>query len=468
MNITKKMNVTGYWILTIALVLSFAFCAKSSEYRNYVPGQMVCNVSYSSIIDSIYDEYGAVFLTYSPRLHDYLLTTDTLRDLDSLASLISSRPGVAYCYPNYLLFAPEAVQASQPFIDAVGGDIFPQQMAAQTLNLDSTHDYTTGSSATVGIIDVGVDFSHLLLNSNVSSGYDFVDDDSISQDEPGGAAFGHGTFVAGIVRLTAPDAHIIAYRVLDTSGSGNGFYIADAIVDAVADSCNVINLSLVMAGEHPTVAKALEYARQNNVLVVAAAGNDSALIDKFPASDANAISVAAVDSFGNKADFSNYSSNIDLAAPGTGIYASFPGNQYARWDGTSFAAPFVSGQAALLFALNPQASWDEVRNSICSLAVNIDSLNPGFEGLLGSGLIDPLATVSQNGSFVCGDVNNDAKANNILDLTYLVDFIFRGGPIPANLQAANFDGVEGQPNILDLTYIVDYIFRGGQQPACFR
>ena len=223
-----------------------------------------------------------------------------------------------------------------------------------------------------------------------------------------------------------------------------------------------------MAGEHPTVAKALEYARQNNVLVVAAAGNDSALIDKFPASDANAISVAAVDSFGNKADFSNYSSNIDLAAPGTGIYASFPGNQYARWDGTSFAAPFVSGQAALLFALNPQASWDEVRNSICSLAVNIDSLNPGFEGLLGSGLIDPLATVSQNGSFVCGDVNNDAKANNILDLTYLVDFIFRGGPIPANLQAANFDGVEGQPNILDLTYIVDYIFRGGQQPACFR
>jgi len=454
--------------LAIVIVLSLGSYVGADEYPNHVPGQMVCYVSNPIVIDSINNEYGTEYLTYSARLHDYLISTDTIRNLDSLAGVIASRPGVSYCYPNYLLFAPEAVQASQPFIDVVGEDIFPQQTAALTLNLDSTHDYTTGSSAIVGIVDVGVDFNHELLNANVSSGQDYVDGDNISQDEPGGAAYGHGTFIAGIVRLTAPDAHIIAYRVLDTSGSGNGFYIADAIVDAVADSCNVINLSLVMAGEHPTVAKALEYARLNNVIVVAAAGNDSALIDKFPASSVNAISVAAVDSFGSKADFSNYSSNIDLAAPGTGIYASVPGNQYARWDGTSFAAPFVTGQAALLFALNPTAGWDDIRNAICSLAVNIDSLNPDYEGFLGFGLIDPLATVSQNGSFVCGDVNNDSKANNILDLTYLVDYIFRGGPIPANLLAANFDGIIGQPNILDLTYIVDYIFRGGHKPVCSR
>ncbi len=427
---------------------------------------MVCYVTAPSVIDSIYSEYGAEYLTYSTRLHDYLLSTDTLRNLDSLAAVITLRPGVAYCYPNYMLFAPEPVQASQPFIDAVGEDIFPQQAAALTLNLDSAHIYTTGSSAIVGIIDVGIDFGHNLLINNVSSGTDYVSGDNLSQDEPGGAAYGHGTFVAGIIRLTAPHAHIIAYRVLDTSGSGNGFYIADAIVDAVNDSCNVINLSLVMAGEHPTVAKALEYARINNVIVVAAAGNDSALIDKFPASSTNAISVAAVDTFALKADFSNYSVNIKLAAPGTGIYSSFPGNQYARWDGTSFAAPFVSGQAALLFALNPQATWQEINNSICSLAVNIDSINPGLEGLLGFGLIDPLATVRQNGSLICGDVDNNGTSTNVQDLTYLIDFIFRGGPIPANLIAANCDGIIGRPNILDLTCIVDYIFRSGHVPIC--
>ncbi len=462
----RNMRSPKYVILAIGIVLSLGNFVGASEYRNHVPGQMVCYVANPSVIDSINNEYGTEYVTYSASLHDYLLSTDTLRNLDSLASVIASRQGVAYCYPNYMLFAPEAVQASQPFIDAIGEDIFPQQTAAQTLNLDSTHDYTTGASAIVGIIDVGIDFDHELFNFNVSSGIDYVDGDNLSQDEPGGGAYGHGTFVAGIVRLTAPGALIIAYRVLDSSGSGNGFYIANAIVDAVDDSCNVINLSLVMAGEHPTVTKAIEYARFNNVIVVAAAGNDSTLIDKFPASSEHTLSVAAVDSFGFKADFSNYSNNIKLVAPGTGIYASFPGNLYARWDGTSFAAPFVSGQAALLFALNPEASWDDIRNAICSLAVNIDSLNPGYEGLLGFGLIDPLATVLPNGSLVCGDINNDGTATTILDLTYLVDYIFRGGPIPANLLAANCDGLVGRPNILDLACVVDYIFRSGHEPIC--
>ncbi|MGH8016390.1 MAG: S8 family peptidase, partial [Candidatus Zixiibacteriota bacterium] len=279
-------------------------------------------------------------------------------------------------------------------------------------------------------------------------------------------AYGHGTFVAGIVRLTAPDAHIVSYRVLDTNGIGNGFYIAEALVDAVDNNCNVINLSLVMPGSHPTVVKALQYARFNEVLVVASAGNDSSLLARFPASDENAISVAAVDSFGFKADFSNYDASVELVAPGTGIYASFPGNQYARWDGTSFAAPFVSGQAALLYALDPAATWNSIKNSICSLAVNVDSINPGYAGLLGFGLIDPLATVVQSGGYVCGDINNDGTPLNILDLTYIVDYIFRGGPIPANLLAANCDGIGVEPNILDLTRLVDYIYRGGQTPVC--
>ncbi len=438
----------------------------SSELPNHVPGQMVCYVADPSVIDSIYSKYGAAYVTYSYLLHDYLLSTDTLRNLDSLANVIAAYPGVAYCYPNYMLFAPEAVQASQPFIDAVGEDIFPQQQAVQTLNLDSTHIYTTGSMAIVGVLDAGVDFNHDLLLSKVSSGKDYVDGDNWSQDEPGGAGFGHGTFVAGIVRLTAPDAHIIAYRVLDTSGGGNGFFIADAIIKAVADNCDVINLSFVMNGVHPTVVKALAYARLNDVVVVAAAGNDSALVDRFPASSEYSISVAAVDSFGLKADFSNYSPTVKLVAPGTGIYASYPGNKYARWDGTSFAAPFVSGQVALLFALNPEASWTDINNAVYSLAVNIDSLNPDYAGLLGFGLIDPLATVQQSGAYVCGDFNNDGKSTHILDLNFMVNHIFRGGPIPANLLAANCDGNMGEPNILDLNCLVNHIFRAGPWSIC--
>jgi len=462
----NSIRIQKILVLTGFALLFHVADVFSSEPPIHVPGQMVCYVADPSIIDSINSEYGTEYITYNPLLHDYLLTTDTLRDLDSLANVIASYPGVAYCYPNYMLFAPEAVQASQPFIDAVGEDIFPQQQAVQTLNLDSTHFYTTGSSAIVGVLDVGVDFNHELLLANVSSGDDYVDVDNLSQEEPGGAAFGHGTFVAGIVRLTAPDAHIIAYRVLDSSGGGNGFYIANAIIEAVDDSCDVINLSFVMNGVHPTVVKALQYARLNDVVAVAAAGNDSSQVDRFPASSAYTLSVAAVDSFGQKADFSNYSSIVKLVAPGTGIYASYPGNQYARWDGTSFAAPFVSGQAALLYALNPEATWEDINNAICSLAVNVDSLNPGYEGLLGFGLIDPLATVQQSGGFVCGDVNNDGTATTVEDLSFIVNYIFRNGAIPANLLAANCDGIIGEPNILDLSCIVNYIFRSGHAPIC--
>ena len=452
--------------MSIIVFLGLASVVLSSEPPTYTPGQMVCYVANPAIIDSIKQYYDCDYIEYNEILLDYLLQTDTLRDIDSLASVISSYPGVAYCYPNYALFAPEAVQASQPFIDAVGGDIYPTQAAAQTLNLDSTHNYTTGSSAVVGLLDVGMDFGHSLLSSNVSSGVDYVDNDSNSGEELGGSAYGHGTFIAGIVRLTAPDAHIISYRVLDTNGIGNGFYIAEAIMEAISDSCNVINMSFVMAGTHPTVAKAVQFARALNVVVVAAAGNDSMNIARYPASDLNVISVAAVDSFGFKADFSNYGTSVKLVAPGTGIYASFPDNQFARWDGTSFAAPFVSGQAALLFALNPGATWEDINNSICSLAVNIDSLNPSYAGLLGFGLIDPLATVTQNGVFDCGDFNNDGTGGTILDLTHVVDYIFRSGPLPANLLAGNCDGVPGEPNILDLTCMVDFKFRSGHAPIC--
>lgn len=463
--ITNKNLIINKCCVLLA-VFAISTTVQSEEFRPYVPGQMVCSVTNPIVLDSLNQEYGCVLLTYNFRLNDYLLVTDTARDMDSLTNLISLRPSVEYCEPNYFLFAPEAVQASQPFVDQVGGDIYPEQTAVQTLKLDSTHEYTTGGSARVGIVDVGIEFSHSLMQTNVFSAWDYVDNDNLAADEPGGGASGHGTFVAGIVRLVAPHAEIYSFRALDTTGSGNGFFIAQAITDAVDSGCNVINLSLVMSGEHPSVESAVEYAHAHNVIVIAAAGNDSLQVNKFPASSDHTLSVAAVDSFGVIADFSNYGDKVDLMAPGTGIYASYIDNQYARWDGTSFAAPFVSGQAALIYAINPDGSWDDIHGAICSLAVSIDSLNPGYEGLLGYGLIDPLATVLGGGVYVCGDVNGDGMATNNLDLVYLINYIFRNGPIPANFLASNCDGILGTPNILDLTCIINYIFRLGDEPSC--
>lgn len=464
MSVTTKILRIAFIVLLLILAIRIPK-SFSSELRSYAPGQMVCRVSNPTELDSIYQEYGCEYLEYNSYINDYLLTTDTLRDIDSLADMIALRPNVIYCRPNYLLYAPEPVQASQPFIDEVGGDIYPQQTAVQTLKLDSAHEYTTGSSITVGVIDGGIDFNHEILQTNVISGYDYIDNDSLAQDESGGGSSGHGTFVAGIIRLVAPHAQIMAFRVLDTAGAGDGFHIAEAITEAAAANCEILNLSFIMSGQHPSIEAAIEFAKSNEVLVVAAAGNDSSEVDKYPASSVHTLSVTAVDSFGVKADFANYGTSIDLVAPGTGIYASFIGDQYARWDGTSFAAPFVSGQAALLYAMSPGAGWQEIHNSICSLAVNIDSLNPAYAGKLGFGLIDPLATILQS-NYVCGDINNDGTGTNILDLNFLVNYIFRFGPVPANFLASNCDGILGSPDILDLTCVVNYLFREGPDPLC--
>jgi len=110
----------------------------------------------------------------------------------------------------------------------------------------------------------------------------------------------------------------------------------------------VINLSLGFPDPSFVVLDAIESALELGIPVVAAAGNDNAA-PHYPAAYNAVISVAAVESSGVRASFSNYGKNrIDLAAPGVGIYSTFLKGKYAWWDGTSMAAPFVSGESALV------------------------------------------------------------------------------------------------------------------------
>ena len=153
----------------------------------------------------------------------------------------------------------------------------------------------------MGVIDAGVNLTHPLLAGTTSPGLDYVDGDSLANDEPGGMASGHGSFVAGVVKLVAPDAQIVPYRVLNPDGRGNGYTIAEAVLQAVEDGCKVINISMVMAGQHGSLDFAIEYAKNNNVMVIAAAGNDSINTDLFPAKDSYTISVAALDTLNHKA-----------------------------------------------------------------------------------------------------------------------------------------------------------------------
>jgi subtilisin family serine protease len=221
-----------------------------------------------------------------------------------------------------------------------------------------------------------------------------------------------------------------------------------------------------MLGFHPAIDEALKLVRREAITVVASAGNDStdlgALIP-FPASRTYCQTVAALDSVNIKADFSNYGVKINVCAPGTRIYGPFLDSSYAWWDGTSFAAPFVSGMAALIRSARPDLTRDQMDSAICFSATNVDSLNPGLEGLLGTGLVNPVAAIDMVLSGVHGDANGDG-AIDITDLISLVDYMFQGGAPVGMWTDCNCDS---QIDITDLVAMVEYIF-GGNASGCLQ
>jgi subtilisin family serine protease len=132
------------------------------------------------------------------------------------------------------------------------------------------------------------------------------------------------------------------------------------------------------------------------VTVVASAGNNNSAEPQFPASVKNVLGVAATDLTDKKASFSNFGKDIFVDAPGVNIISAYPGGYYALASGTSFSAPFVSGEAALIRSAR-SAKNDDAENAVAKGAVNIDSKNPGFAHELGSGRIDMVrALQSQN------------------------------------------------------------------------
>ncbi|HSD83115.1 MAG TPA: S8 family serine peptidase [Anaerolineae bacterium] len=256
-------------------------------------------------------------------------------------------------------------------------------------------------NVTIAIIDTGVDLDHSELQANLLTGYDFVDNDAVPEDGQG-----HGTNVAGIaaaalngtgVAGVAPTAKILPVRVLDNAGNGYESDIAAGITYA-ADHAQVLNLSLGGVNSSATMQNAINYAvSTRGRLVIAAAGNCGGSNFSangcqfqnqtfYPAAYSNVMAVAATTSTDEHASFSNAGSYVDVAAPGVGIYNTYPNNAYAAFSGTSQATPHVSGLAALVWAQNPGYAAAQVWSRITSTAVDLGPA--GVDAAFGAGRID--------------------------------------------------------------------------------
>ncbi len=450
--------------IPLSTILFIIICAASLAHGNagYRPGELTCKMMPGYGIGAIVAEYGTTVKGHQPQTDCYLLAAPQGQDVESLAVVINARPDVDYCAVNHILSAPEPFQRSQPFLDVECiGDIYTQ-VSSTTLALTDAHLLSTGTSVRVAVIDGGVNFDHPLLDTmpgSVVSGWDYVDNDDYAFDDSGGICWGHGTFVAGVVRMTAPGADIYSYRVLDTAGIGDAYYIAEAIMQAISDSCRVINLSMGMSGVDPALDDALRLADRSNVLIIAAAGNDStdmSSVFPYPASRYNCMAVAALDSLNLKADFSNFGEKIDISAPGTQIYAAYPDTTYAWWDGTSFASPFLAGTAALMISIDPTLTRDDIFTIIQETAVNIDDINPDYTGLLGAGLVDVPAALGVVASIIHGDANSDGSVD-LLDILYIIDFLYDDGPPPELMNSAEMNG-DGTINLLDILILIQDLY----------
>ena len=277
----------------------------------------------------------------------------------------------------------------------------------------------TGAGVTVAVIDSGVDFTHPDLIDNIfanegeiqgdgidNDGNGYIDDyfgwDFVNNDANPFDGNGHGTHVAGTIAAghngfgttgLAIDAEILPIRVLGDDGSGSSRDVADGITYAVDNGADIINLSLG-GGYSPSILAALQYAADNDVFVVAAAGNEAQNTASFPARHSatldNVISVGASTSSGNRASFSNQpgSGVIQVDAPGANIVSTVPGGGYSSFSGTSMAAPHVAALAALTLSADPTLSAETLRNVIVAGA-NID-----VNGSLSLGGINANATVA--------------------------------------------------------------------------
>lgn len=257
------------------------------------------------------------------------------------------------------------------------------------------------SSVTIAIIDSGVSLNHPDLVGKIVAGYDFVENDSNPTDE-----HGHGTHVAGIAAATTNNAtgvagvdwnaRIMPIRVLDASGSGFSSDVADGIYWAVGNGAKVINMSLGDTAFSQTVQNAIDYAYEEGVTVVAAAGNSGNSIPMYPAAGAHVISVAATDSGDNRASFSNYNNNVDVAAPGLSIASTYwsasSGNSYVLMSGTSMASPHVAGLASLLASRNPAWTPAQIETAIETSAT--DRGTAGKDPYYGYGRININAAVN--------------------------------------------------------------------------
>jgi len=309
--------------------------------------------------------------------------------------------------------AAAACSTSSEFDDP-NDPLSSEQYAIDQMNLTDAWTRSDGDGVVIAIIDTGIDLEHPDLKDNIVPGWDWVDDDDTPNDENGhgthvaGSAAAIGNNLIGVIGM-APRAKIMPLKVLGADGSGNSEDIAEAILWAVDNGADVINLSLGGSSDlvgriynkvDPTNAAIVE-ADRRGVVVIAAAGNDDTFLTAYN-TETPVLVVNASNEVGETARFSNFGDPRAVSAPGARIMSTAPTYRTTIWpkgsdgyeelDGTSMASPQVAGIAALMVGRGE--SPRDIRDNLINTASNPDN-----DPLLGAGIVQADAAVQRSTRF---------------------------------------------------------------------
>jgi subtilisin family serine protease len=287
---------------------------------------------------------------------------------------------------------------------------YVNQPAAEIVRVRQAQStFNVAGAGTVAMIDTGVDTQHPALLPVLVPGYNFINNspnadettdvnqssaavlDSVEPsyvnsstiamvnqssaavlDSGPYSAFGHGTMTAGIVHLVAPQAKIMPLKAFAADGTGYVSNIIRATYYAVQHGAKVLSMSFSFSPSSNEMATAINYANKKGLICVASVGNSGQDVQVYPAALSGVMGVASTTDYNTPSSFTNYGSDVWVAAPGEGVVSTYPYGTYAAGWGTSFSAPFVSGTAALLVGVSANVNQQTASQAIAH-AVPISS-----------------------------------------------------------------------------------------------
>jgi len=398
----------------------------ASQDADYLPGELILRFENEMpLIEELPREISARLEEYLPQLDMARISFPEALPVAEVLDKVRDLKGVAWAEPNYIRA-----------FDKVPDDTrVAQQWYLDDIQAYSAWDVTTGGSGvTIAVIDTGINAAHedlssgrVLAGSNVMTGGSDVTD-----------GVGHGTMVAGVAAADTDNATGIAgidwkARILPVKAgdqAGVSAWDSAAGIQYAADQgVDVINMSY--GGTHYSQAEreAVDYAVEKGCVLVGASGNDGDDQVLFPAAYPNVMGVGSTGKTGARSDFSNYGMFLDVTAPGEELIVPGLGNSYYSASGTSFSAPLVSGQAALILAAHPASTpgrvewrieegaqgatgWDE-RKGFGVIDIR-DSLNLAGEGYADS--LEPNNTEGQARGAATGIYTSYISCNSDIDV----------------------------------------------------